>query len=341
MDSVSIGIGTGPQRLGVRRPGARLPGLAAPLLLLLTTGCLRHTRVVQVVKAPQVVMAASAETLVGRLNSEFDAVRTLTTTVDVVASVGGGTTGKVTEYRPFHGYIIIEKPRKLRVLLQVPVLGSRGMDMVSDGTSFKMVIPIESQALTGKDQVVKPSVKPLENLRPGIFFDSMLIEGLQPDELVSMTESSRTIPPENRKAPAIQEPDYDLTMFRKDTGSMLETIRTVHINRTTLLPYKQDIFDAKGKLSTTASYEGWQRFPYTGADGKTGQIDFPTVINIDRPEDGYALKITISKVTANQTLAPDQFELCIPAGYKLRNMDDPTAPATIAPSSACGNGSPH
>ena len=286
-------------------------------------------------------MNATARELVTKLNAEFDAIHTLTTTVDVVASVGGGATGKVTEYRPFHGYIIIEKPRKLRVILQVPVLGSRGMDMVSDGQNFSMVIPIESQALTGKDQVVKPSAKPLENLRPGIFFDSMFIPGLQPDELVSLTESSRTIQPENRKQPAIQEPDYDLTMLRSDTGSIVATVRTVHINRTTLLPYKQDIFDAKGRLATTATYDGWQKFPYTGADGKSGEIDFPTVINIDRPFDQYALKITITKVTSNQTLAPDQFELCIPAGYKLRNMDDPEAPATTAPSSSCATQSSH
>jgi outer membrane lipoprotein-sorting protein len=294
-----------------------------------------------VVKAPTVVMRATAQELVTKLNTEFDAVRTLTTTVDVIASVGGGTTGQVTDYRPFHGYIIIEKPRNLRVILQVPVLGSRGMDMVSDGSTFKMVIPIESQALTGKDEVVKPSPKPLENLRPGIFFDSMLIPGVQPNELVSMTESSRVIQPLIRKQPAIQEPDYDLTMLRKESGYMLGTIRTVHINRITLLPYRQDIFDANGKLSTTATYDGWQKFSYTGADGKTGQIDFPTIINIDRPVDQYQLKITVTKVTPNQTLAPDQFELCIPAGDKLRDMDDPGAPATIAPSSSCATQSPH
>jgi len=214
------------------------------------------------------------------------------------------------------------------------------MDMVSDGRNFKMVIPIESQALTGKDEVVKPSAKPLENLRPGIFFDSMLIPGIQSNELVSMTESSRTVQPLNRKQPAIQEPDYDLTTFRKQSGDILGTVRTVHINRVTLLPYKQDIFDPTGKLATTATYDGWQKFSYTGSDGKTGQIDFPTIINIDRTVDQYQLKITITKVSANQTLAPDQFELCIPAGFKLRDMDDPTAPPTTTPSSSCATQSP-
>ncbi|MDP9038908.1 MAG: hypothetical protein M3O02_06475 [Acidobacteriota bacterium] len=315
--------------------------MAATLLVLPTTGCLSHTRAVQSVKRPPVVMDATAADLVRRLNAQLDAIETLTTTVDVVASVGGGATGQVKEYRPFHGYIVIQKPRDLRVLLQVPVLLSRGMEMVSNGSSFKMVVPLQSQAMVGKDEVVKASPKPLDNLRPGIFLDSMLIRGLQPDELVSLTESSRTIQPETRKQEAVEEPDYDLTMFRKDAGNMLATVRVVHFNRITLLPYKQDSYDAKGRLATSASYNGWQRFAYTGADGKSGEIEFPTVIDIDRPVDQYSLKISISKVTANQKLDPDQFELCIPAGYKVRNMDDPEAAPFTAPSAPCGTQSPH
>jgi outer membrane lipoprotein-sorting protein len=313
----------------------------APLLLLSTTGCLRHTRVVQVVQAPPVVMRATAEELVSRLNGQFNTIQSLTTIVQVVASVGGGTTGKVTEYHPFHGAIIIEKPRNLRVILQVPLLGSAGMDMVSDGHDFKMVIPLENRALVGKDEVVKPSSKPLENLRPGIFFDSMLIQGLQPDEDVSLTESSRLIQPTKPKQPVIEEPDYDLRMFRPITGNLYETVRVVHFNRTTLLPYEQDIYDPAGHLQTTAMYEAWQRYPYRAADGSQRDIQFPSVISIARPMDGYSLKITISKLTANQKMEPDQFELCIPAGYKVRNMDDPSAPVTIAPSTPCGTQSQH
>lgn len=339
MQSVLNGIGQRP--LWPRRPSARLLALAAPLLLLPTTGCLSHTRAVQAVKRPPVIMDASASDLLGTLNAQFDAIQSLTTTVDVVASVGGGATGQVKEYRPFHGYIVIEKPRNLRVLLQVPVLLSRGMEMVSNGQSFKMVIPLQSQAMIGRDEVVKTSLKPLDNLRPGIFFDSMLIRGLQPDELVSVTESSRTVQAITRKQESIEEPDYDLTMFRKGAGNMLETVRVVHFNRITLLPYKQDIYDAKGRLATSATYDGWQKFASSGADGKASEIRFPTVINIDRPIDQYSLRITISKVTANQKFDSDQFELCVPAGYKVRNMDDPEAAPSIAQSSPCETQSQH
>ncbi len=286
-------------------------------------------------------MNATADELIQKLNAEFDAIQNLTTTVDVMATVGGGSTGKVTEYHPFHGFIIIQKPRNLRVILQVPLTGSIGMDMVSDGKNFTMTIPFESRAMIGKDEVVKVSPKPLENLRPGVFFDSMLIQGLQKDELVSLTESSRVVQVETKKQELIEEPDYDLTMFHGGPGSLLETIRKVHFNRTTLLPYQQDIYDAKGRLSKTATYENWQKFPFTGPDdGKAGEIDFPTLIHINRPADQYQLKITISKVTANTKMEPDQFALCIPAGYKLRNMDDPDSPPAIAPSGGCEQQSP-
>ena len=286
-------------------------------------------------------MNATADQLVTGLNAQFDAIHSLTTTVEVVASVGGGATGKVTEYHPFHGYIIMEKPRNLRVILQVPVLLSKGMDMVSDGSNFKMLIPLESRAMIGKDEVVKPSSKPLENLRPATFFDSMLIRGVQPDELVSLTESSRVLPAEPHRREPVEEPDYDLTMLRKTKANLLETVRVVHFNRTTLLPYEQDIFDAKGQRTTLASYDGWQKFSYAQPDGKTGEIQFPTVISIQRPMDQYSLKITITKLTANQKMDADQFDICIPSGYKLRDMDDPEAPATIAPPGSCGTQSPH
>lgn len=328
------------RRLG--RPWGRLLPLAGiSVALLPALGCLRHTHAVQIVQAPPVVMSSSADELVNRLNAQYNAVRSLTTIVEVVASVGGGSTGKVTEYHPFRGAIIIQKPRNLRVILQVPLLGSAGMDMVSNGTTFKMVIPLESRALVGKDEVITPSPKPLENLRPGIFFDSMLIPGLQPDEDVSLTESSRLIQPTKRNQAAELEPDYDLRMFRPFKGDIYQTVRVVHFNRTTLVPYQQDMYDAQGRLTTTTTYDNWQRYPYTQPDGKQGDIQFPSLIRIERPVDGYSLKITITKLTANQTMEPDQFELCIPAGYKVRDMDNPAAPPTIAPPSACGTQSPH
>jgi hypothetical protein len=187
------------------------------------------------------------------------------------------------------------------------------IDMASTSPSaFTLLIPPYNKAMTGSDQVVTPSKNPLYNLRPNIFFDSMLIKGVQPEELVSLTQSSRTIQPETRKHDAIEEPDYDLTMLRKTAGNVEQTMRVVHFSRVTLLPYQQDIYDDRGKVVTQVMYNAYQRF---------GEIQFPTDIEITRPIDEYALKITVTKLTPNEAMEADQFDLPVPDGYTVQKMD--------------------
>ncbi len=45
----------------------------------------------------------------------------------------------------------MRKPRDIRVILQVPLLGSLMADMVSDGNNFKLVIPVSpyNKAIVG------------------------------------------------------------------------------------------------------------------------------------------------------------------------------------------------
>ena len=43
-----------------------------------------------------------------------------------------------------------------------------------------------------------PSKNGLENLRPAVFLDSLLVPGVEPKEYVTMTESSRVLQPETR-----------------------------------------------------------------------------------------------------------------------------------------------
>ena len=91
----------------------------------------------------------------------------------------------------------MRKPRELRVILKVPVYGSVAMDMVSDGHDFKLIVPYQNKARVGTDEVKTPSKNSLENLRPGIFFDSiLLIKGVDPAEFVTLTDSERALPPE-------------------------------------------------------------------------------------------------------------------------------------------------
>jgi outer membrane lipoprotein-sorting protein len=290
-----------------------------PQLLLLgvapvLTGCYKHTRIVQQIRTPEVVMNASATELVDKLNTNFDALRTLNTSITLTASVGGGHAGKVTTYTSVKGYILMRKPRDIRVILQAPLLGSVLANMVSDGNSFKLVIPVSpyNKAIVGTEEIKTPSKKPLENLRPGIFFDAFLIQGVSPDDSVALTQSDRLLTTDLRKRQAIEEPDYDLAVLHKQAGNILQTARVLRYSRVTLLPFQQDIYDDKGRIVTTVLYDNYQKF---------GDLDFPMSIDIRRPYDEYELKIVVTKLTANKTLDNDQFNLQIPVGMTIQHMN--------------------
>ena len=275
------------------------------------TGCLTHTHTVARTRAPDVVYSASLGELVSQVNGRFDSIKTMNVAVDIAATTGGGRTGEVKEYPAFSGYILMEKPRHLRVLLQVPVVGSRALDMVSDGTNFKLYIPPRNRAVEGTETVTKPSKNGLENLRPAVFFDSLLIQGLGPGQIISETSDTHLVRPTDPKKPVVEEPDYELAVLAEPEKQVARTIRVVRIGRIDLLPFAQDIYDSAGHVVTKATYSGYQT-----VDG----IQFPTKIVIDRPVDEYTLTLTVKHVSFNGKLEPDTFELKIPDTVPVEQM---------------------
>src|ERR1035438_850247 len=63
-------------------------------LLLSATGCLFHTRTVEVRLSTAKLMTATQQELVDRLNQEAARIRTLNATVDIDTEVGGEKRGK-------------------------------------------------------------------------------------------------------------------------------------------------------------------------------------------------------------------------------------------------------
>ena len=111
--------------------------LALPLFLL--SGCLFTTRKLPVPRAPLVTQTATPEELVARLNRRWDALQTLVATVEIQPSVMKSQEGVAKDYTSFRGHILMRKPELLRVLGQVPVLGTKMFDMASDGDRKSVV----------------------------------------------------------------------------------------------------------------------------------------------------------------------------------------------------------
>jgi outer membrane lipoprotein-sorting protein len=276
------------------------------------TGCLTHTRRVPKTRPADVVLNATLDELLKQVDIQYESIRTINASVQIVATTGGGLQGQLTQHPSFAGYLFLRKPEDLRVLLRVPILGNTAMDMVSDGKTWKLWVPHQNLAMVGTSEVTKPSKNGLENLRPAVFFDSLLVHGLGADQVVSLTSDTRIIPNEKNKKDLIEEPDYDLEILAQPHDQIAHTVRVIHISRANLLPYQQDIYGPDGTVVTRAFYSNYQKF---------SDIPFPMKIQISRPADHYSLTVTITKLTLNQKLEDDQFELKIPNNVPIKKMD--------------------
>jgi len=286
-----------------------------PLLLLLPllSGCLVHTRNVKQIKVPAVVLTATADELVQDVNKQCQAIHSLSATVEFRASEGGPRKGKEKTYTSFSGYILLRKPEAARVIGLLPVLHTRAFDMASDGDHFKLLIYYpHDHVIEGSNAVTKESPNPLENMRPNIFFDSLLINCIQSDDLVTLTTDNETkVDPRTKEL--LLDPQYDLTVVRRKPESQeLIPQRVIHFTRTDLQTVQEDIYDKKGAIQTTAIYGPLQRF---------GPHMFPGTITIKRPLEEYQIVITIQKLNANLTLNDDQFEVKVPEGTPVHKLE--------------------
>ena len=285
------------------------------LLLLLPTlsGCFVHTRTVKQAKMPDVIRSATADQLVESVNEQCQAIKSLSATVQFQATEGGPRKGKEKTYTSFSGYILLRKPEAVRVIGLVPVLHTRAFDMASDGNTFKLLIYYpHNHVIEGSNTVTKESPNPLENLRPKIFFDSLLINCIQPDDLVTLTTDSETnIDPKSKQL--MLDPQYDLTVVRRKPDSQeLIPQRVIHFSRVDMHTVQEDIYDPEGAIQTQAIYGPMQQF---------GLQTFPGTITIKRPLEEYQIVITIQKINVNLTLNDDQFEIKIPEGTPVRKLE--------------------
>ena len=281
--------------------------LLAPL-----NGCLWHTHRVQKTAVPPALRDADADQLVSMINNLSDSIQTLNATVDFQASVGGASKGKVTEYTSLNGFILLRKPEMVHVVGLVPVLRTHAFELASDGKTFRLLIPSQNKLVQGSNVVGKPSAKPLENLRPGLFFNSMIPRRIKPDELVTVTKSDLT-----REDPSTHVvttvPEYALTIVRRRSAESHELIpeRVIHFSRIDLTPIQEDSYDGAGAIETQAVLSGFQNF-----DG----VQYPKAIAIRRPLEEYQIVVTIEKLAVNTILTDAQFELKIPEGVQIQQM---------------------
>jgi hypothetical protein len=278
----------------------------------LLSGCLFTTRKLPVPKAPSMVQTIAPEDLVKRINQRWDALQSLTATVEIQASVVKTKEGVAKDYTSFRGHILMRKPELLRVLGQVPILGTKMFDMASDGKNFTLLIPSRSKAVRGSNTIKKKSASQVENMRPGFFFDSMVVRGLEPGDEYMVTSDTDTVEDAAKKHLYLV-PEYILSIMRLKPGSHeLAPVRVVHFHREDLEPYEQDIYDTTGTLETVVLYSSYAMY---------GTSLYPSQVTIKRPLEDYQIVLTVEEVKENMALTDDQFQIKIPEGTQIQNLE--------------------
>jgi hypothetical protein len=280
-------------------------------LLIPLNGCLVSTHKLQRVEMPSHVMAATADQLIDFINSRCGAIQSLVATVDFRLIEGGPKKGKQTATASFSGTILERNPASLRVVVRLPLVGTTAVDLATEGQTFTLLVPPRNEAFEGANTATKESHNSLENLRPNVFSDSLLLGCIAPSDLVTLTSETKTLLDTKAKR-LIARPDYDLVVLRHKGAQELTTQRVIHFSRTDLIPYQVDVYDQNGTIQTEATYGPIETF---------GGTNFPKTITIKRPSDELQILITFEKLTVNQPLPDSKFELTIPPDTTIHKLD--------------------
>ncbi len=293
------------------KTGRHLHALLALALLVPLGGCLFRTHTVQRRMSTAALKEATRDDLVQRIDAEAAKIQTLDATVDIAATTGGEKKGKVTEYSDIRGYLLVREPTMLRLIGLFPVVRNKAFDMVSDGKDFKLSIPSKNRFIIGSNDVPQPTTASLENLRPQVIFDALLLHVIDPKTEIAVLEGGTedVLDPKSKKT--LIQPDYMVAVIRRgENGFYLS--RKIVFSRTDLQPHRQIVYDKLGNIATDARYEKFTQF---------GNINFPAVITILRPQEEYSITLTIITMKVNEALRDDQFALTQPPGSTLVNLD--------------------
>lgn len=252
---------------------------------------------------------ATREELLDSYNQIARDTKTLNATVELKPTAGSKYSGVIDEYHEVKAFLLAARPAEIRVIGQAPVIGTTVFDMASDGNTFRVSIPSKKKFLVGAVAIERASSKPIENLRPQHLLDALLWPEIRKEESVTLREFND----ENSRY-------YVLTVLRG--GYQVEVLREIWFDRADLQVARIQNFGPKGFLLSDIHLADWQpadapTAPNSVAAPSNAAATFPRAIRIDRPHDDYKLDLKITKVSLNETIPAERFNLEQPAGSEL------------------------
>jgi hypothetical protein len=267
-----------------------------------------------VVAQRPVAKDATREELLDQYNLIARSTKTLNATVELKPTAGSKYSGVIDEYHEVKAFLLAARPAQIRVIGQAPVIGTTVFDMASDGETFQVSIPSKHKFLVGLVAVERNSSKPIENLRPQHLLDALLWPEIRKEEASYLREFND----ETARY-------YVLTVLRG--GYQTEVLREIWFDRADLQVARLQTFGPKGLLLSDVHLSGWQPVEASGGQSASampanGAASFPRAIRIDRPHDDYRLDLQVTKLSLNEEIPAERFNLEQPAGAELVHVGD-------------------
>jgi outer membrane lipoprotein-sorting protein len=286
------------------------------------SGCFVRRRIItrKGGNATPVLVTADKQTLIDSLAAHYQAIRSFSATVDMTPALGSSEKSKITEYKDVRGYILFRKPDDIRIIGLYPVVRNKAFDMVSNGKDFRLYLPAKNRFVTGSNELIGRSPNKIENLRPQHFLEALLIAPMQPGEkaeLVNLTDEDNAV--------------YILHFVRVGPGGEILPARSVWFSRINLHLNRLLVYDPAGNILTDARYSDWKDY-----DG----VPFPKTIDITRPQDEYAVVLSVVKMEINRGVSDDKFVLEQPEGTQLQALGQPAPAPPPPPPPATGKKKP-
>lgn len=248
---------------------------------------------------------ATTKELVDRLNAESAAIRTLKATVDLTPTAGSVYSGVIQEYHDVKGFILLERPARIRMIGQAPVVRTDIFDMAADGKEFRLYIPSKQKFIVGDVAFHRPAKNALENLRPQHISEALLLPGIDPATDDYFSEEAEE---GGRRYYVV-----DVLARQAQGGGLLQLERKIWFDRSTLDIARLQFYGEGGSRLEDVDYADYKDF---------GGVRYPSKVEIHRPLEDYRLQINLLTATFNQPIPSDKFTLKKPDSAELVRLSD-------------------
>jgi len=285
------------------------------------------------------VAKSDANDLLAKLDS-FTSLKSLRASRVLIQFIDAQSRDK---YRTADAILVVQRPDKIRLNVQVPVTGTRIAEMVSESNHFKVAVYVDRfrRFLIGtndadysawKAQISDQEQSAISNARPFHFTDALMMAPIHPNDPAfaysleeSLVEEPDTRPDAKKNSRVIRSFYVVSEIALASSGRPnARTLRRFWFDRTNnLLFTRQQLFGTEGGIATEIYYSGYQKL----SDDNSNV--WPAVVLVSRPYDSYAAKLTFAQGRFDinpEDLSPNAFVLENTEKLQVTDLDRPAKP---------------